>query len=364
MALMIDDVVGDEAVAEFVAFADRANAGRRARWPALPTQASLLKGTGPGSESRTVRPLVAREGGDVVARAAAVVDQGYIERWDEPLGHVIMFEALPGTFEATRALMDEACGWLKSHGMKSARAGCGPGFDMAFAIDDYESLPPMPVRQNASYYHSLLKEARFETERGWVDYKIEVTPGLVKRWEHMVESAQAAGFRLLRLRDVPEDRRVAEFTDTWEDAFSAHWGMAPTSEEEFAEVLAAAALIGTLEASVIAYRDDRPVGVVWAMPEATDMAVVEPGYRIPEAERLNFLGIGVRAEARGQGVNLAMAAACYLGLVARGATHLSYTMVLDDNWPSRRTAEKLGARVCANYVVYKRTISMGRDLGL
>jgi hypothetical protein len=33
---------------------------------------------------------------------------------------------------------------------------------------------------------------------------------------------------------------------------------------------------------------------------------------------------------------------------------VSYTLVLDDNWPSRRTAEKLGAEVCASYVAYRR----------
>jgi hypothetical protein len=36
-----------------------------------------------------------------------------------------------------------------------------------------------------------------------------------------------------------------------------------------------------------------------------------------------------------------------------GNTHVSYTMVVDDNWSSRRTAEKLGGRVCANYLVYR-----------
>jgi len=56
-------------------------------------------------------------------------------------------------------------------------------------------------------------------------------------------------------------------------------------------------------------------------------------------------------------VNLAMAAYSYLELVKTGATHLSYTLVLDDNWPSRRTAEKLGAHVCANYMVYRRNFS-------
>ena len=43
-------------------------------------------------------------------------------------------------------------------------------------------------------------------------------------------------------------------------------------------------------------------------------------------------------------------------LVRRGARFLSYTLVLDDNWPSRRTAEKLGAFVCASYVAYRRDL--------
>jgi hypothetical protein len=51
---------------------------------------------------------------------------------------------------------------------------------------------------------------------------------------------------------------------------------------------------------------------------------------------------------------MAVAAHAYLELVRRGATHVSYTLVLDHNWPSRRTAEKLGAEVCASYVAYRR----------
>ena len=45
----------------------------------------------------------------------------------------------------------------------------------------------------------------------------------------------------------------------------------------------------------------------------------------------------------------------YLHLIRSGSKYLSYRLVLDDNWPSRRTAEKLGAKVCANYVTYRRT---------
>jgi len=94
--------------------------------------------------------------------------------------------------------------------------------------------------------------------------------------------------------------------------------------------------------------------VVLGLPDLSMMATLDDGRELWGTEHLNMLGIGVHQSARGRGVNLAMAATSYLALVKRGATHTSYTLVLDDNWPSRRTAEKLGASVCANYLVYRR----------
>jgi hypothetical protein len=44
-------------------------------------------------------------------------------------------------------------------------------------------------------------------------------------------------------------------------------------------------------------------------------------------------------------------------MIGRGYKTASYTVVLDDNWPSRRTAEKLGARVTRNFVVYRRDLN-------
>lgn len=68
------------------------------------------------------------------------------------------------------------------------------------------------------------------------------------------------------------------------------------------------------------------------------------------------VGFGVQERARGRGVNLALAARSYLAMMARGYRTASYTVVLDDNWPSRRTAEKLGARVTRNFAIYRRDL--------
>jgi GNAT superfamily N-acetyltransferase len=349
---------GESALTEFILFRDRVYQDRGAKWPTLvPLELPTLTGESPFAEGRTFRPLVAREDGEIVARAAALVDHRYLERWDDAVGHLVMFEAMPGARDATKQLVDAACDWLRGQGMRAARAGFGGGSDLPFVIDDYETLPPMLVRHNPAYYHALLKDAGFESEQGWVDYRIEVTPELVARWTSALESARRAGFEIVPLCDVPEDRRAPMFTQVWNEAFHAHWGVSPFTEDEVALFQSFLGPLGMFDLSVLAFRDDEPVGVLWVTPPSSAMASLAPGRELRPEEHVNFLGIGVREQARGRGVNLAMAAYAYLELARGGATHLSYTLVLDDNWPSRRTAEKLGAHVCANYMVYRRNFS-------
>ena len=354
VAIVVDIPAGPDALDEFVRFHDVVYAARAARWPAfVPFQRGLLSGDSPYGVDRRMRPLTARADGSLVARLVAVVDLRYQRHWRESLGHVIWFEALPDTTAATQALLQAACEWLAAEGCVAARAGSGL-LEFPFTIDAYEALPPAWLRQNPAYYHALLKDAGFITERGFVDYRIEVRAELQGRWESALEAARRGGIEVVALRDVPEPARIGAFATLWNEAFSAHWGYTPFSEAEIAGAMQTFGPAGMLDVSVIAYRGTEPVGALWVVPETTGFASLSPGRVLAPAEQLNVLGIAVRAAARGQGVNLAMAAHAYLELVRRGATHLSYTLVLDDNWRSRRTAEKLGAHVCANYVAYRR----------
>jgi hypothetical protein len=357
MAVRVEVPEGPEAIQEFVRFHDRVYADRGAFWPAFPAlEAPFVGGTGPVAEDRRCRPFVAREGGAIVARALAVVDVRYQRHWGERLGHVVKFEAMPGSRAAVRALMDTACDWLAAEGAEAARCGMG-ALDMPFVIDDYASLPPSILRFNPAYYHALLKDAGFEVEQSYVDYRLAVRPELVARWQDAVTSAERAGFRIVPLRDVPPDARASLTASIFNETFTAHWGVSPVTEAEQATYLGLFEAVGALDTSVIAYRDDEPMGQVTAVPETSGFASLGPGRALQPQERLNWLGIGVRVPARGRGLNLAMAGYSFLELARRGAAYLSYTLVLDHNWPSRRTAERLGAEVCANYLAYRRDLS-------
>jgi GNAT superfamily N-acetyltransferase len=342
------------ALERFVLFHDEIYADRPAHWRALvPIYLPMLLGDGPFVQERRLRPFVALDGDRILARVVAVVDDRFNRHWNDTLGHLVMFEAQPDTRSAVRALMDAACTWLSEEGMTAARAGFGVN-DMPFLIDDDGSLPPSILRQNPSYYHALLKDAGFQSEQGCVDYKVEVTPERTASWRNAVRRAERRGIKLVRLRDLPARRRVREFGGLWHDAFARHFGYIPQSEDELAFSFSLGEPIGVYDYSLLAYLDGEVVGGLWVMPDTSAFAHMAPGRTVRPDERLNFLGIGVRESARGRGINLAMASHAYLELARGGATWMSYTLVMDDNWPSRRTAEKLGAHVCANYVVYRR----------
>jgi hypothetical protein len=339
-----------------VLFQHRVYEYRSARWAAMvAVQLPILMGEGPFAAGRKIRPFAARVDGDLVARGVAIIDSHYQRHWNEALGHLVMFEAMPDTREAVTQMVDAASAWLKANGARAVRAGYGL-LEFPFVIDDYETLPPDIARQNPAYYHALLKDAGFETERGWVDYKIEVTPEIVARYESALEASRRAGFQIVALKDLPAARRVRDFEYTWNTAFAHHWGATPFSGDEITFLFEFFAMSGALETSVLAYRDGQPAGALMVTPSNPEGAILKPGRKLAENEKLNFLGIGVLEAARGRGVNLAMASYSYLELIRQGSKFLSYTLVLDDNWPSRRTAEKLGAKVCANYVTYRRNL--------
>jgi Acetyltransferase (GNAT) family len=356
MAVSIEAPTGRLAMREFLALADRVNERRPLHWPAFTQfELAVLSAGSPYLAGRHVQPLLARQGGLPVARVLAVVDERYNHHWGEELGHLAMFEALPGTAQATRALFDAACEWLAERGLKAARCGYGI-LDLPFAIDAYDELPPTILRQNPPYYHALLKGARFASEKGWLDYRIDVTPAITARWTEAVRAARRAGYEIVPLRDLRRSVRAMEMAETWNDAFARHWGHTPTSTDEFLFLIDSLKSSGVLDTSVIGYRDGEPLGAVWAVPESGSGARCLPGRTLTKHERLNVLAIGVREPARGTGLNLALAGYAFLELARRGAEAVSYTLVLDDNWPSRRTAEKLGAEVRANYVTYRREL--------
>lgn len=322
-------------------------------------------GFGPDSQTQA---FWVEEGDHVLATVAAVRDEGYDRQWGEQMGHLLFFEALPDQDEAVEYLMRSACDWLRTRGCRAARLSMLPGWQLPLTIDAYDAVPTVFHTYNPPYYHSYIKNGGFVTEKGVVQYQVKFTPELAGRYREMVERAAGSGISLRSCDFSRLEQETQTLTDIFNETFRAHWGFMPVPTAVMRGLTVE--LEDFLVADFIAFAeaDGRTVGAVYSMPDLNQAlhrmrgkAVEEhlPEFRrlLRDADHGVLLIIGVKEEYRGRGINLALAARSYLAMIERGYKTASYTVVLDDNWPSRRTAEKLGARVTRNFNVYRKELT-------
>jgi ribosomal protein S18 acetylase RimI-like enzyme len=295
----------------------------------------------------------------LVARVSAVVNYRYNQHWNEKLGQLIHFESLPDEDDAVAAMMEEALTWLERRGMNAARSGFAAFLDYPYAIDNYGELPSFLLRGNPDFYHRYFKNARFLTEKGQVDYTTPLTPDIQQRYRQMIDAATASGVTIKSWRDYGFLAAIDVWTDVTNAAFDRHWGWNPITRAEVRPMLLPLQPTLVADLSMITVVDGNPVGAVFSVPDLSgQLAKLRNGFRLaPErggGTRGALVNIGVLESFRSRGLARAMAAQSFLAMVPQHIRFAGYTLVLDDNWPSRRTAESLGGRVTGNFVTYRR----------
>lgn len=328
----------------------------------------MLSGQGGFGPESQLQPFWVENNGRVLATLTPVYDERYTRRWNEQLGHLLFFEALPDQDEAVQALMQAAFDWLRARDCQSVRMSMLPGMQLPITIDAYDDVPTAFHTYNPPYYHSYIKNAGFRTECGVVQYQVRFTPELTERYREMVERAETSGVSLRRWNFDQMDDETEIFTTLFNETFENHFGFIPLPNAVMRGLTVGLKDFLIADFTLFAESDGNPVGFVYSIPDLNQALHPMKGKvieeNLPELQRLLetidhgvLLVIGVKKSQRGRGVNLALAARSYLAMIERGYKTASYTVVMDDNWPSRRTAEKLGARVTRNFNIYRKELT-------
>lgn len=328
---------------------------------------AMLGGQNPFGEQEQVQAFCVEEGERLLATITAVTDEAYDRHWSEKMGHLVLFEGLPDQEVAVELVVNEACEWLRTKGCQAARFSFLPGWQLPLTIDAYDAVPTIFHTYNPPCYHSYIKNAGFTTERGVVQYQVGFTPKLATQYKKMIARATDSG---VKLRSFDFDRLEEDtetFTNLHNDAFRMHWGFPPLPAAVMRGLTVELKDFLNQDFMGLAEVDGQAVGFVYSLPDLNQALHKMRGKsledNLPEFQQYMdqidhgvLLDIGVKEGYRGKGVNLALAAKSYLAMMERGYKTASYTVVLDDNWPSRRTGEKLGARVTRNFNVYRKEL--------
>lgn len=337
-------------------------ANRKAWWPPdIQNEVDLLAHRSPLSSFLELEPFVARRDGKTVARVSAVVNHRYNGHWQQKLGQLIHFEALPDEDDAAEMLLDAAVAWLQERAMEAARSGFAAFLDYPYAIDHNDEFPSFLLRANPAYYHRYLKNAGFETERAQIDYTTPLNADHLARYRGMIDAVRRGGIELRSWRDFGFLAAIDAWTNVTNLAFRAHWGWNPVTNAEVRPMLTSLWETPVSDLSMVATMNREVVGAVFCVPDLSDaLASLKRGVKLaPErggGTRGALINIGVVDAARGRGIARAMAAKSFIEMERQGMRYAGYTLVLDDNWPSRRCAESLGARVTGNFLTYRREL--------
>ena len=355
----VERVTSRHALEEFARLPYQIYAGRAAWWPPdVQNEVDFLMRRTPVTTYLDIAPFCARRGEQMVARVSAVVNHRYNEHWNEKLGHLIHFEALEDETEATEAMLRDAMEWIRARGMTAVRTGFAAFLDYPYAIDNYDRLPSFLLRGNPAYYHCYLKDAGFETEKGQIDYTAHLDDQTLARYRGIIAAGQGRGVTYKTWRQFGFLAAIDARTDVTNAAFARHWGWNPVTRAEVRPMLIALGETAVSDLSIIAEIGGEVVGAVFSVPDwSTMLARVRRGVTIdPDrggGTRGALINIGVLDGARGRGIAVSMAARSFLGMAQRGMRYAGYTLVLDDNWASRRTAQSLGARITDNFITYR-----------
>ncbi len=367
--MRVHQIRGAAEIDRYINFAEEVYRGN-AYWVPADTHhmASVLTGQKEAGPHWTVQPFWVEQDGKILATLTAIVDDLYNQHWIQRAGHLLFFEALPDCDEAVEALFREACAWLQGQGCGYARASFLYGWQVPWTIDAYDAVPTLFHTYNPPYYHRYAKNAGFVSEKGVVQYQVRFTPELGRRYGEIVARATRNGVHLRKWDFARLEEEVTRFFPLLNETFAGHWGSPQFTLAQMQGFIGGMKDLMVPDFLGFAEIDGQPVGFTVCFPDLHQALHPMRGKNIEEhlpefQQRLEkidhgiLLIIGVQERARGRGVNLALAAQSYLAMMERGYTSASYTVVLDDNWASRRTAEKLGARVTRNFLIYRRELA-------
>jgi GNAT superfamily N-acetyltransferase len=326
--------------------------------------------------SRSVRRFLARRGGTVVGRIAAIVDEAFAARWEPGAGAFGFFECRDDP-EAAAALLTAAEGALRERGRDRVLGPINltPHDEVGLLVEGFDSRPTLLSPYNPPYYPELVEAAGY---RGVRDYhaflwRPEQSHGpAVSRLQRAAEQGSGVFGRVrLRPADVRRwDDEVRTLHALYNESFEGVWGFVPVTVEEFAERAAGFRPFFDPDLLIIAEGESRAVGFALLLPDANEALAPLRGRLLPFGwlrlirgmRRIRggrFILIGVVPDLAGRGLAPILAAA-----IAEAARRLrldpvEISLVAAGNRRMRHVVEAFGCPRVKTFRLYERELGRG-----
>ncbi|MEV4969855.1 N-acetyltransferase [Streptomyces scopuliridis] len=330
------------------------------------------RGSHPFYEFGEVRFFLARRGGRVVGRIAAVHNPRHNLFHGSKDGFFGLFDCVddPG---AAEALFTAAASWLRARRLVTllGPVSLSTNYECGVLTEGFDLRPAIQMPYNPPYYTGLMSSCGFTTAMELLAWELPATVHENRNLLRLLRSGSDRGIRIrpLELRNFAAESDLVK--EIYHAAWERNWGFSPMTDREFDAMAKQLRPLLRPGLGVVAEVRGEPAGIALAVPDFAPALAAANGrlhtwgvplglVRLLRArrgiDRVRAMVLGVREEYRGRGIEL------LLGMeLSRAAQRLGYPVIeaswmLADNYRANRAMRLTGARVIKKYRICRRPL--------
>jgi GNAT superfamily N-acetyltransferase len=311
-----------------------------------------------------------------VGTITAFINHRHNEYWNERVGWFGSLDVIDDQ-EVVNALLKTAEDWVRSRGYPMIR---GPQTfttheDVGLQIDGF-GPPVLMMPYHKPYMQALVENSGYKKSMDVISMffsrEMDATTNMRARLKKIADRAAQRGGIVIRRMDT--SRKQAEFRvfrDIFNSAWDKNWGFVPMNDKELDALVRAVGMFVEPEMAFFAEIEGKPAGFALAMPDFNELllkAYPRPG--VPEVwslikvlwhwkvrktiKGLRLPLMGVKAEYRDRGVDLALLSATYENIPER-YSHIDAGWILEIN-ELVKISLKLGANPYRTHRLYEKEL--------
>ncbi|MBL7962202.1 MAG: hypothetical protein JNM31_00025 [Flavobacteriales bacterium] len=326
----------------------------------------------PALATCTVARWMAWRGTTAVGRVMGIVPHTWNERTGERSARFFALDSI-NDGEVVRSLLDQVAVWARGQGMDRL---IGPfGFSdrdpQGVQIEGFTHLPVVATPTGPEWLPPLVEACGFRPFEDMVSYRMEVRPGMARRFTAVAERCLRGGkLRVVHIRTKRQLRPwVVPVLRLVNATYGELLGFTPMSEAEMQALADKYMFILDPELVVLVVDgQDAPVAFVVAAPDMSEGLQRARGHLFPigwwyilramrRADQLDLLLGAVRTDLQAHGLTAVLGQRLLSVAEQRGYTHLDSHLVMVRNRKMCAQMERLGGVVWKRYRVYQRELN-------
>jgi len=321
----------------------------------------------PFYERNQGQTFLAYRAGEVVGRIAAIVNEGYIEKFSERRGFFGFFECVDDQ-EAAAGLFDAARQWLAERDIHSLRGPTNPSanYELGTLVDGFDSPPTFGMTYNPPYYARLIEGSGFHKAQDLYSYwgNLEMLPRARARRGPVAKQIMEHCNVTLRPMDASRFlQEVEAFLDVFNRSLVNHWGHVPMTPAEVRHVARGLRYLIVPDLALAAEVDGRLIGAVFGLPDYNPRIKQIDGRLFPfgfirllwkkqKIKKIRLISTNVLPEYHLMGVGLVLLDGLVPAGLDWGMEEAEFSWVAESNALSRGSLEKGGAKRIKTHRLY------------